>query len=67
MDFFTSLLEGQGVDAVLVIMDCFSMLAHMVPTKRIVFAYEIAKLFFSAWWKNHRLPRIIVLDQHSKV
>jgi hypothetical protein len=67
MDFFTSLLEGQGFDAVLVIMDYFSMLAYMVPTRGIVFAYETTKLFFSAWWKNHRLPRIIVLDQHPKV
>jgi hypothetical protein len=45
MDFITSLLEAQGFDVVLVVVDCLSKLAHMVPTRGIITVVETAKLF----------------------
>ena len=66
MDFITSLPESQGHDAILVMVDRFSKLAHMVPTRGTVTAYETAKLFLDTWWKHHGLPRVIVSDRDPK-
>jgi putative transposase len=45
MDFITNLPEAQGFNVVLVIVDCFGKLAHMVPTRRTVIAYETSYSF----------------------
>ena len=66
MDFITSLLESQGYDAIFVMVDRFSKLAHMVPTVGTATALETAKLFLNAWWRHHGLPRVIVSDQDPK-
>ena len=66
MDFITSLPESRGFDAILVMVDRFSKLAHMVPTKGCATALETAKLFLNAWWKHHGLPRVIVSDRDPK-
>ena len=62
MDFITSLSELQGYDAIFVMVDRFSKLAHMVPTMGTATALETAKLFHNARWRHHGLPRVIVLD-----
>ena len=66
MDFITSLLELQGYDAIFVMVDRFSKLAHMVPTLGTATALETAKLFLNAWWRHHELPRVIVSDRDPK-
>lgn len=66
MDFITCLPESQGYDAILVMVDCFSKLAHMVPTRRTPTTLETAKIFFNAWWKHHGLPKVIVSDRDPK-
>jgi hypothetical protein len=66
MDFITSLPESQGYDAILVMVDRFSKLAHMVPTRGTATALETAKIFLDAWWKHHGLPRVIVSDRDPK-
>ena len=62
MDFITSFPESQGYDAIFMMVDRFSKLAHMVPTLGTATVLETAKLFLNAWWWHHRLPRVIVLD-----
>ena len=62
MDFITSLPELQGYDAIFVIVDQFSKLAHVMPTLETATALETAKLFLNAWWRHHGLPRVIVSD-----
>lgn len=66
MDFITSLPESQGYDAILVMVDRFSKLAHVVPTRGTATALETAKIFLNAWWKHHGLPRVIVSDRDPK-
>lgn len=66
MDFITSLPESQGYDAIFVMVDRFSKLAHMVPTVGTATALETAKLFLNAWWRHHGLPRVIVSDRDPK-
>ena len=66
MDFITSLPELQGYDAIFVMVDRFSKLAHMVPTVGTATALETAKLFLNAWWRHHGLPRVIVSDRDPK-
>jgi hypothetical protein len=66
MDFITSIQEAQGFEAVLVIVDRFSKLVYMAPTRGTVTAYETAKLFLNAWWKHVGLLRINMLDWDPK-
>ena len=66
MDFITSLPESQGYDAIFVMVDRFSKLAHMVPTVGTATALETAKLFLNTWWRHHGLPRVIVSDRDPK-
>jgi transposase InsO family protein len=66
MYFITSLSESQDYDAKLVMVDRFSNLAHMVPTVGTATVVETAKFFLNAWWKHHRLPKVIVSDRDPK-
>jgi hypothetical protein len=46
MDFITQLLEWNGVDVIFMVVDRFSKLAKMAPTKTITTTFNLAKLFF---------------------
>jgi len=46
MDFMTQLLKWSKMEAILVVIDCFSKLAKKVLTKTIV---DLAKLFHNLW------------------
>ena len=49
MHFIMSLLKSQGYDAILVMVDLCSKLAHMVLTWRIEFQLETARPFLNVW------------------
>ena len=66
MEFITSLPESQGYNSILVMVDWYSKLAHMVPMVGTATALETAKVFLSAWCKHHWLPKLIVSDQDLK-
>ena len=66
MDFITSLPESRGSDAIFVVVDRFSKLARMEPTKGTATAFETAVLFFNVWWRHHGLPKAIVSDRDPK-
>ena len=59
------LLKGLA-RVVTVMVDRFNKLAHMVPTVETATALETTKLFLNAWWRHHRLSRLIVSDQDPK-
>jgi len=60
MDFITSLLESQGYDVILVMVDWFAKLAHMV------WIVEPVTPFFKGWWRYHGLPNVIVSYRDPK-
>jgi len=62
-DFITKLPLAQGYDAILVVYDCFSKMAHFIATTEKMLAEELAKLFQDHIWKLHRLLESIVSDR----
>jgi hypothetical protein len=66
MDFMVSLPPSKGFDAIMVVVDRFSKMAHFIPTKDEATAQEMGRLFFSHIFKHHGLPKDIVLDRDLK-
>ena len=62
-DFITKLPLAQGYDAILVVCDHFSKMAHFIATIEKTLAEELAKLFWDHVWKLHRLPESIISDR----
>ena len=62
-DFITKLLLAQGYNAILVVCDHFSKMAHFIATTEKTFTEELVKLFQDHVWKLHRLPESIILDR----
>jgi hypothetical protein len=66
MDFMVSLPPSRGFDAIMVVVDRFSKMAHFIPTKDETTAQETGKLFFTHVFKHHGLPKDIILDRDPK-
>ncbi len=66
MDFMVSLPPSKGFDAIMVVVDRFSKMAHFIPTKDEATAQETRTLFFSHIFKHHGLPNDIVSDPDPK-
>jgi hypothetical protein len=66
VDFMVSLSPSRGFDAIMVVVDQFSKMAHFIPTKDSVTAQETGRLFFTHVFKHHGLPKDIVLDRDPK-
>jgi len=62
-DFITKLPLVQGYNAILVVYDCFSKMAHFIATTEKMLAEGLAKLFQDHVWKLHGLPENIILDK----
>ena len=62
-DFITKLPLAQGYDAILVVCDHFSKMAHFIATTEKTSAEGLAKLFRDHVWKLHRLPESIISDR----
>ncbi len=62
MDFMVSLPPSKGFDAIMVVVDRFSKMAHFIPTKDEATVQEIGRLFFTHVFKHHGLPKDIVSD-----
>ncbi len=62
MDFMVSLPPSKGFDAIMVVVDRFSKMAHFIPTKD----EATGRLFFSHIFKHHGLPKDIVSDRDPK-
>ncbi len=66
MDFMVSLPPSKGFDAIMVVVDRFSKMAHFIPAKDEATAQEMGRLFFSHIFKHHGLPKDIVSDRDPK-
>jgi hypothetical protein len=66
MDFMVSLPPLRGFDAIMVVVDPFSKMAHFIPTKDEATAQEIGRLFFTHVFKHHGLQKDIVSDRDLK-
>ena len=66
VDFITKLLVVTGKDAILVVCDRLSKMAHFVATTEGTSVEGLARLFRDNMWKLHRLPESIVLDKRPQ-
>jgi hypothetical protein len=66
MDFMVSLPPLRGFDAIMVVVDRFSKMAHFILTKETAMAHETGRLFFTHMFKHHGLPKDIVSNRDSK-
>ena len=62
-DFITKLPLAQGYDAILVVCDRFSKMAHFIATTERTSAEGLARLFRDQVWKLHGLPESIISDR----
>jgi len=67
MDFVIGLLKTlRKHDSILVIIDCFSKMAHFILCSKTFDASRVAKLVFNETVRLHGLPKIIVSDRDVK-
>ena len=62
-DFITKLPLAQGYNAILVVCNRFSKMAHFIVTTEKTSAEGLIKLFQDHVWKLHRLPENIISDR----
>jgi len=65
VDFITKLLLVAGKDAILVVCDRLSKMAHFVATTEGTSAEGLARLFKDNVWKLHGLPESVISDRGS--
>jgi len=63
VDFITKLPLAQGYNAILVVCDHFSKMAHFIATTEKTSVEGLAKLFRDHVWKLHGLPESIISDR----
>ena len=66
VDFITKLLLAAEKDAILVVSNRLSKMAHFVATTEEILVEGLARLFRDNVWKSYRLPESIVLDRGSQ-
>ena len=64
MDFVGPLpMTARQVDAILVVVDCLSKMAHFLPCRSDMTGPEVAELFVNRVWALHGLPLSVVTDR----
>jgi len=66
VNFITKLPLAAGKDAILVVCNRLSKIAHFVATTENTLVKGLTRLFKDNVWKLHRLPESIVLDRRSQ-
>ena len=65
-NFITKLPLAQRYDSILVIVDCFTKIAHFVPTTEKTTTEGLVRLFRDKVWHLHRLPESIISDREPQ-
>ena len=58
VDFIVELLESNGKDAIMVVVDSVTKHSHFVSTITTLTAAGTAQLYLQHVWKHHRLPSV---------
>ena len=66
MDFVGPLPLSQGHNFLLVVIDRFTSMVHLIPTKTTVTAREVTWLYMKEVVRLHGLPESLVSDRDSK-
>ena len=64
-DFITKLPLAQGYDAILVVCNRMTKIAHFVPTMEKTLVKGVVRLFRDNIWKLHGLPESIIMDRRA--
>ena len=63
MDLITGLPDSHGYDAIMVVVDRFTKMIHVIPTNGTVSSEGVARLFWDNVWKLHGLPQRVISDR----
>ena len=63
VDFIVELLESNGKDAIMVVVDSITKRSHFVSAVTTLTAAGTAQLYLWHIWKHHRLPKKVVSDR----
>ena len=66
IDFTTSLKISNQHDAILVVVDHLTKMAHAVPCTKAITAKQTAKIFIQTVFRHHGMPRAIVSDRGTQ-
>ena len=63
VDFITELLESNGQDSIMVVVDSVTKWSHFVSTVTTLSSARMAQLYVRHIWKHHGLPKRVVSDR----
>jgi len=66
MDFIRQLPESQGKTQILVVVDRFTKLAHLISLHENTTSKDVMDTFLHQVWKLHGLPTEIISDMNAK-
>jgi hypothetical protein len=66
LDYLTHLLESNGFNNVVIVVDHLTRMAHFLPCTETVIAEETTTLFLQGEYRLHGLPRVPVNDRDPK-
>ena len=63
VDFITELLESNGKDPIMVVVNSVTKCSHFVSTVTTLLSVRMAQLYIRHIWKHHGLPKRVVSDR----
>jgi hypothetical protein len=66
LDYLTQLLESNGFNNVLIVVEHLTRMAHFLPCTKTVTAEETAILFLQGVYRLHGLPLVLISDRDPK-
>jgi hypothetical protein len=66
LDYLTHLLESNGFNSVLIVVDHLTRMANFLPCIETITAEETTALLLQEVYRLHGLPRVLVSDRDPK-